>query len=91
MDKINEREVWEEECERLLGKRLGLTPPEISDTYAVLRTAVIVNHRNMTKRFLGAMTNELEELDRDWYRLLSEAERVYYRMGFEDAIRNLNE
>lgn len=91
MDEIKEREVWEEECERSLGKRLALTPPEISGTYAVLRTAVIVNHRNMTKKFPSAMSNELEELDRDWYRLLSEAERVFYRMGYEDAMRKFND
>ncbi|MCY0887618.1 MAG: hypothetical protein OWQ59_04090 [Alicyclobacillaceae bacterium] len=90
MDKVENQDGWKEEFEMMLQKRVGLTPPKISDIYAVLRATVIVNHRDLIKVSPEGLKQRVQDLDSDWYELLSEAERAFYRLGFEDAIQMRN-
>lgn len=89
MDQAEEQKYWATECEKMLQRRVSLTPPELSETYAMLRTLVIVNYRALTRVLPDELKQEVRDFDANWYQLLFEAEKTYYRMGFEDAMCNV--
>lgn len=86
MEKNEQSCSWDDECARMLRERMTLSPDRISDDYALLRTVVLIKNNDLMHSLPERTKAQLQELDGDWYDLLSNAEKVFYRMGFMDAV-----
>ena len=90
MDKEGQTLNWEVECARMLRERMTLSPDQISDDYALLRMVVLIKDNDLMHSLPERAKVQLQELDADWYDLLSNAEKAFYRMGFKDAVMFLD-